>query len=275
MKTDIAAIVVRALAAVLSGAALLRWGRAGWGLLSAGLSVALAGLVFEINGRWMTRFDTSVEFLVRPHRSPGALAASEDLFTVLGNPAYFAAAVLVCGTVLALRARSAVPVGVLVAAVGAGVVLESILKSAVGRTAASVAALQLPGPRSGPVAISYLHSFPSGHVTGTAAFLGMVAVFLGMGRRPEVKARLAALIAAAVVLLGLLAVYCRAHTASDVLGGMVLGGAVVAVSAAVLTAAAHRMRRVPSGTAVTHARAGRRRPGGSAVAHRAGGVLVG
>ncbi len=219
----------------------------------------------------MTRLDTSVELLVRPRRSPGAVAASVDLFSVLGEPAYFAAAVLFCGTVLALRERSAVPVGVLVAAVGAGVVLESILKAAVGRTTDSVAALQGPRPSSGPVVISYLHSFPSGHVTGTAAFLGMLAVFLGMGRRPEVKARLAALITAAVVLLGLLAVYCRAHTASDVLGGMVLGGAIVAVSAAVLQALTRRQRPAYVSSAPRPAA----RPPVPPPTHRYGGVLVG
>ena len=124
----------------------------------------------------------------------------------------------VCGTLLSFRARSAIPLIGVSGTVGLGVVVEQTLKAVIGRTAST-----------GPL-VDYPHSFPSGHVTGTAALLGTIAVFLGAGANRAVRTTLAGLVVTAVV--AVLALYTGAHTVSDVIGGMLLGGAIVALCAA-------------------------------------------
>jgi undecaprenyl-diphosphatase len=106
-----------------------------------------------------------------------------------------------------------------------GAAVEATLKSVIGRTATS-----------GPL-LHYPHTFPSGHVTGTAALLGMIAVCLGTGRSRAVKTALAVLVTCAVLFVAYLALYIGAHTFTDVIGGMLLGGAIVAAGSAVLAAA--------------------------------------
>ena len=96
------------------------------------------------------------------------------------------------------------------------------------RTATTVATVQNMPP------LSYQHSFPSGHVTGTAALLGTIAVCVGIGRSHAAKAILTVLVVGAVLTVAFLALYSHAHTFSDVIGGMFLGGACVSMCAAVL-----------------------------------------
>jgi len=222
-------------ATVLTGAALLFWARVGVGMLAAGLSITLAGLALSVNSAWLTALDTAVEVWLLEHRSPGLRSVVADIFRLIGHPVLFAAAVLACGSVLARRARSMIPLLVLVGAVATGVVLEHLLKATVGRTAATVAGMQDPAMQKySKVVISFLHSFPSGHVTGTVAFLGLIAVCAGSGRSVLAQAKLAGEAAAGVGFVALLALYSRAHTLTDVVGGLVLGGAIVAVGAVVL-----------------------------------------
>jgi undecaprenyl-diphosphatase len=66
-------------------------------------------------------------------------------------------------------------------------------------------------------------------VTGTAALLGSIAVCLGAGRSRAVKTVLAGLVVTAVLAVAWLALYIGAHTFTDVIGGMLLGGGIVAV----------------------------------------------
>ena len=68
----------------------------------------------------------------------------------------------------------------------------------------------------------------------------MIAVCLGAGRSRAAKLTLAALVVAGVVFVALLALYTGAHTFTDVVGGMLLGGAIVSLGAAVLSASARR-----------------------------------
>jgi undecaprenyl-diphosphatase len=95
---------------------------------------------------------------------------------------------------------------------------------------------------TGPL-VDYPHSFPSGRVTGTAALLGTIAVCLGVERGRAVKTTPAALVVATVVFVAVLALYTGAHTFTDVIGGMLLGGAIVALGAAVLSGSASRASR--------------------------------
>jgi len=239
-----ASTVLRVIAAVLTGAALLCWARAGSRLVAACLGTVLAILVLEINSGWMRHLDASAELWVRPHRTPSAVAGWSEIWGYLGDPLYFAATVAVFGGWASWRARSATPVAVMVVAVATGVVLEQALKTAVGRTAAAAAELQVR-PSPGRL-LDFLHSFPSGHVTVIGTFLGTVAVCLCAGRRVAAKVQVAAVAAATVVVIGVLAVYVRAHTLTDVIGGMVLSGAIVAVAATALSRSVSGPRRVPA-----------------------------
>ena len=92
-----------------------------------------------------------------------------------------AVAGVICGALLSWRARSAIPAVVVIGTVGAAALAEKALKAVVERTAWTPAELQyLP-------LLHYQHSFSSGHVTGNAALLGIIAVCLGAGRSRTVQ----------------------------------------------------------------------------------------
>jgi membrane-associated phospholipid phosphatase len=69
------------------------------------------------------------------------------------------------------------------------------------------------------------HSFPSGHVTGTVALLGILAVVIGQrwGRTPQ----LLGLTAVAGLIVAATRLYLGVHWLFDVVGGALLGSAAV------------------------------------------------
>jgi len=217
-------------AAVFTAVALLVWARLGPAPLAAGFFTVLAGLALQANAAWAHSLDTSVQAWVSAHRSPVAKADASAVFGALGEPRYVAVFAVACGILIAVEARSAIRSVVLVGAVGVGVVIEQTLKTMVG------------------------HGFPSGHVMGTATLFGLIAVCLATGRRLAVRATLAVPVLAGVVFMAFLAVYCGAHTISAVIGGTVLGAALVALGTAVVFAVAARpppvRRPRTTGTAV-------------------------
>ena len=198
-------------------------------LLSAGLFSVVAVLAIEINAQWMTALDTSAWNWFTAHRSPKWQVDADGVFSYIGRPFHVAAAGVVAGTLLAWQGRSAMRAVLVIATVGAGAAAEQTLKAVVERTPANLAELH-----DGSL-LDYAHSFPSGHVTGAATLLGTIAVCLGAHRSRAVKATLAAVVAAGVVFVAFLAMYSRAHLFTDVIGGMVLGGALVALGTAALT----------------------------------------
>lgn len=232
----VAALVVAA--ACLFVAAYFSADRVRWLAVAAGLAAVFAALVAGLNVHRLAAVDVHVDTwlgITRGHHR------AQRLFDILGDPAYLLAALLISGTLLALRARSALPAILLAGGFTVGVVLEETFKSLIGRTATT-----------GPL-VDFPHSFPSGHVTGSAVLFGTVAVSLGIGRSRATQTALVILAAQAVAFVALLAVYTRAHTVSDTIGGMVLGGAIVAVGAALLdgSKAARRSRRAHRGPART------------------------
>lgn len=235
MDIDIAVTVLRVAATVLTATALLCWARVGPGPLCAGLSALLVVMIAHLDGRWMMSLDASVESWAAAHRSSGLRAVASWVFDAMANPIVFVTVMVICSAVITRRARSLVPASTLVAAVVLTAVIETALKATVGRVAPTVAGLQDPEELRiyGPI-LRFVHSFPSGHVAGTAVFIGLVSVMLGSGRSFAVKARLWTLATVGVGFVGLLAVYVRAHTLTDVLGGMTLGAAMVALGTVVL-----------------------------------------
>lgn len=218
IDVDITVNLVRWVAVALAAVALMCLARLGPGWLAGGLSVVLAGMAVKLNGGVLTRLDTSVEIWFAGHRSPGLQAEAGVIYGYLGEPLHVAAVVVFGATLLALVARSALRAAVIPALVGMGVAIEETIKAIVH-----------PG-------------FPSGHVTGAVTFFGMCAVCLGIGRGSVTKVALALFAATAVLPMAFLALYSGAHTASHVIGGMVLGTAVVAIGAAILSRSAPRVR---------------------------------
>ena len=200
-------------------------------LLSATLFAVLVILALNVNADWMTAPDDAVERWLDAHRSKRWRVDADGAFGYLGRPLHVATAGVLAGSLLAWRSRSVLPLVLVTGGVGAGVALEQTFKAVFGRSEATLAALH-----DGSLT-AYQHSFPSGHVTGAATLLGMIAVCLGVGRSAAVKAVLAVMVVAGVLTVAALALYSRAHIFSDVIGGMVLGGAIVALGAAALAAA--------------------------------------
>ncbi|MCV7346425.1 phosphatase PAP2 family protein [Mycolicibacterium rhodesiae] len=212
--------------------------------LAAGLFGVLAFLAAEINSWWMTALDTSVWNWFDAHRTHKYQGDSDGIFAYIGQPIHVAIAGLVSGTLLAVKARSIMRLVVVTGAVGAGAVIEQTLKHTVGRTPGNVAQLRNGSVLDWSILESYMHSFPSGHVTGAATLFGTIAVCLGVKRNHAVKAALSFAASIGVVAVAWLALYVRAHIFTDVIGGMVLGGALVALSAVVIISPPRRPDRM-------------------------------
>lgn len=225
---DVAVTVLRGVAGVLAVAALVCLSRVGSGWLAGGFCVALAGLAAKLNGATLTALDTSAQSWLAANSSHRWKVDARALYSYLGQPVHFAVVVVFCATLLALHARSSRRGALVIAIVGTGVLVEETLKAAIARSA-------------GPL-MDYSHGFPSGHVTACAAFLGMVAVCLGVGRSLATQAALATAVMSGVLVVGVLALYSGAHTVTDILGGMVLGGALVALGAAIVRASLPKVR---------------------------------
>jgi undecaprenyl-diphosphatase len=213
------------LAVSLAAAAFFRHGRGRLVLLACAAFSALAALAVGINSDLAIALDTFVADWFDARRTPRHDAEAMGVFKYLGRPFHVLAAAVVCGLPLSLRRRSALPVALIFGAVAVGVLVEQTLKATIGRTASSGLLAQYP------------HSFPSGHVTGAAALLGSIAVCLAAGRSSGVRTAAAVLVVGGVLWVAGLALYTGAHTCTDVIGGMLLGGAIVAACGAVYGAA--------------------------------------
>lgn len=208
--------------------------RLGLVLLSAALFSVLAILALQVNSEWMTALDSAVWDWFDAHRSHRGQGDSTGLFSYIGQPLHVATAGLVSGSLLALQARSAMRLVVVTGAVGAGAVIEQLLKAVVERTPQNLATLRaVPDVDWSPVDL-YASTFPSGHVTGSATLFGTIAVCLCIGRSRVVKAGFSVAAVLGVLFVAWLALYVRAHLFADVIGGMVLGGALVALGAAAI-----------------------------------------
>ncbi|MBU3749158.1 MAG: phosphatase PAP2 family protein [Mycobacterium sp.] len=213
--------LIASAAAMLAAAIALR-GRPGLVLLAAGLFTLLGALTMGMHADWLVSFDTALENWSDRHRTDrrGELAAG--IWAFLGDPLHALIIAVVGGTLLSLRMKSPIPVVLVTGAVGVGVAVEETLKTVIPP-----------------------HSFPSGHVTVATTLFGMIAVCLAAGDSRLAKVALGVLVAESVFLVAALAVYSGAHTFTDVLGGALLGSAILASGAALLDYA-----RRPSGGAV-------------------------
>jgi membrane-associated phospholipid phosphatase len=198
-------------------------------LCGTGLLIALLILTIGVHnhGR-VTMFDAATMSWFAAHRSQEFNSAA-SVITALGSPGATAAAGLICGAVFSWQARSLIPGAVVVGTVGSAALAEIALKTVVGRPW-SPAELQLLNAHLAPPG----HSFPSGHVAGTGALLGIIAVYLGRGHSRTAHAWLAGSVLAGVLAVAITRLYLEAHWLTDVIGGAILAGVFVSLGAALM-----------------------------------------
>ena len=204
-------------------------------LIALGLGMALVGLSIGVHTHgWVTALDGRTASWLDYHarRSPRLFTAANAV-AHLGNPAAVALAGLISAGLLSARYRSLVPGVVVVLTVGAAVFAKDVMKVVVERPVSQAEiALAAPGLGGAP------HPFPSGHVAGTAALLGIVAFGIGARSGLAVRAFLASCALAGASVVALSRLVLDAHWLTDVIGGALLAGVVVALGAAVLSGTA-------------------------------------
>jgi membrane-associated phospholipid phosphatase len=197
----------------------------------AGLVLVLTWLAIGVHVHgWVTAFDAPTASWIGNslHRSHGLDEAS--LITArLGTPVTVAAAGLIGGGLLAWRARSLRPGVVVIGTVAGAVLAETAISVVVYRpvTEAEIQAL--------PLLSTEHHSFPSGHVAGIGALLGIIAACIAVGRSRIVQALATVLVGAGVVIVAFSRLYLGCHWLSDVIGGALLAGVFVILGTVALT----------------------------------------
>lgn len=189
----------------------------------AGLVLALTWLTIDVHVHgWVTAFDAPTASWIRSvrHRSHGLDEASV-ITARLGTPATVAVAGLIGGALLAWRARSLRPGVVVIGTVGGVMLANTVIRAVIYRPATE-AEIQ-----ASPLLSTEHHPFPSGHVAGIGALLGIIAVCIAIGRSRTVKALLTVLVGAGVVIVAFSRLYLGYHWLSDVIGGALLAGVAV------------------------------------------------
>jgi undecaprenyl-diphosphatase len=200
--------------------------------------LAAAAAAFALLAGWasvqeatLRGFDRPVTETLVDLRAPGLTEAMRAI-SILGSRAVLGG-MLIALTVWALVTRECQrAVAVVIGAFLVALLLEWGVKALVGR-ARPEPALQLSVTRS--------PAFPSGHALAAAAFYGLLPVVLGTRWLGH------ALAWGAVLLIGFSRVYLGVHWLTDVVGGILLGVAVVALGVLVLRG--HRLdpARCPGG----------------------------
>jgi membrane-associated phospholipid phosphatase len=161
----------------------------------------------------------------RSHR----LDEATSMTARFANNAMVAAASLIGGALLAWRARSLRPGVVVIGAVGGAVLANNAIRAVVDRplTEAEI--------HAAPLLSTGHHPFPSGHVAGIGALLGIIAACIAVGRSRTVQALLMILVVAGVVIVAFSRLYLGLHWLSDVIGGALLAGMAVILGTVALT----------------------------------------
>ncbi|WP_072802596.1 phosphatase PAP2 family protein [Rhodococcoides yunnanense] len=192
----------------------------------AALGYFLALLTLAVAVRtdgWSTSADGSITGWVVDHRS-ALLDRVAMAVTTAGGPPETAAYGLVIAAVLIRRTKRYVPALILLATVAVSAVTCTLLKLVIGR--------ERP-PLSTQLILETDHSFPSGHVTGTATLLMMTALVLGhRSRRLRSVLMTAALAVTALVAASRL--YLGVHWFTDVCAGLLLACFMVALGSVAL-----------------------------------------
>ena len=199
-------------------------------LRAGGLLSALTALTIGVHAHgWVTGLDAAAAKWAVGRRW-WSLDIATRMIGEYGRPATAVALTLICAAWLSHRARSVVPGAVVLGTVVAATVTKTVLKAVVLRPRSS-AEVQLVMHHFAP---ADQHMFPSGHVTGTGALLGSIAVCLGVGRSRAVRTVLAGVVSASVLVVAVTLVHVGVHWLTDVVGGALLAALFVTLGAEVI-----------------------------------------
>ncbi|GAB2645448.1 phosphatase PAP2 family protein [Prescottella soli] len=229
------AITVLGIAAAMFAAGIVLRGRArlSVALRAGGLALAFSVLAVQVDDAgWLTGQDGPVTSWFVAHRT-STLDGVAVAVTNLGSPAATVALAVAVAGLLAWRARSPIPAVVLIGTVGAASAASTVLKVLIGRDRPSAAVQTI---------VETDHSFPSGHVTGTATLLAMIVVIAAAGCSRRVRAVLAVVVALVVVLVAATRVYLGVHWLTDVIGGALLAAFFATLGSAALHELTERAR---------------------------------
>ena len=224
----VSAVVVSAV--FVCAGALASERRRGAALVVAGLFTAITGLAIGVETHgWVTAFDApTASWIVAGTYRSHAFNLATLMIARIGSPAAIATAGVVIGALLSWRARSAIPGVIVISTVAAAALAKIAINAVVDRPRTDAELYVLPLMRTEN------HTFPSGHVTCTAALFGIVAVCIGLGRSRKVRALLAGLVVAGVLTVAFALLNMCVHWLSDVVGGALLGAVFVILGAAAL-----------------------------------------
>lgn len=193
--------------------------RVRWAVLAALLSVFVLLLAqVELHGP-LTQFDAHVTAVLAAHRQPALTRAM--VWTSTGNETGVLLAIALVLAAWRVRRRDARGAWVL-AAVPVAELLNIGLKNVVQRARPALA---------DSVVHLGTYSFPSGHAVASTVFYGALCALVFQHTRSRAARMAAVAIAVAMVLLVCFSrVYLAAHFLSDVLAGVVVGAACLALA---------------------------------------------
>lgn len=198
-----------------------------WATLAALLAVAFACLAVvahdAANG---TAWDHSLTGWMMEHRH-GWLTTAAITITNAGSPVAMTLLALLATVLLWWRQSSVSSGFVVIATLATASGMSTLTKAVVGA--------HRPPP-SVQLVVEVSPSFPSGHVTGTMALAGMLAIVVGRNRGTATRVFLVCVVAVVTVLIALTRLYLGVHWLSDVLGGALLGSVAVILGSACLSA---------------------------------------
>ncbi|MGU3435946.1 phosphatase PAP2 family protein [Actinomycetes bacterium M1A6_2h] len=224
--------MVAALLLVLTGVTMRRRGSDlanGTAVTAAGFVVALLALGAGVHGHgWLTQWDVPATSWIVDHRTHLLGQVAVAVTDAGGPPATAAVGVIVAG-LLWWRTRSSIPSIVLLLTVGLAAIACTIIKLVVARDRP-------------PVSIHLMtetdYSFPSGHVTGSATLLFMIAILAGAGASAARRTLLTLATVCLVTVVAVSRLYLGVHWLTDVVAGALLAGLAVTLGSAALRWAA-------------------------------------
>ena len=173
-------------------------------------------------GGWLTGVDQSVTAWLVAHRNPAIDDVALAVSTALG-PVEIAFLTIVGAVAVGITFRSVLAGLTVLATVGGASALCSLIKLLVSRARPPFAVQEV---------LETDYSFPSGHVTGTAALVGILAVAFGLAASRVLQGLLTVAAVLAVSAVALSRLYLGVHWLTDVSAGALLAAAVVTVGAA-------------------------------------------
>jgi membrane-associated phospholipid phosphatase len=194
-------------------------------LVAASLLVAFVGLGMVAHAAAHgTGWDHAVLGWMIEHRR-GWLTTVAVAITTAGSPVVMGLLAVSVAATSWWQSRSLTP--------GLVVVGTLALASGVSTLTKVVVGAHRP-PQSVQLVAEVDPSFPSGHVTGTLALLGVIAVLVGRGRRRVARVALGAAVVVATAAVALTRLYLGVHWLTDIGGGVLLGGLAALLGSAVL-----------------------------------------